>query len=118
MRIRPQLPADAVLCHPLRRVLPAEKRSLFEGLDSTLAKCLSFSLWPELFRADSQGLELVNARVEAFAETAPNVSYIDCGQPFFATPELLNADLMPDALHPSAAGMSISISRENVCANV
>lgn len=53
----------------------------------------------------SQGLLIVNERLRAFAETDRSVTYLDCGQPFFAAPDMLNADLMPDALHPSMAGV-------------
>ena len=54
--------------------------------------------------AASQGLMTVNKRLAAVASNDSHVTYLDCGQPFFASPTELNHDLLPDALHPSAAG--------------
>ena len=52
-----------------------------------------------------QGLMTVNKRLAAAAAKDSNVTYLDCGQPFFASPTELNHDLLPDALHPNADGM-------------
>ena len=55
--------------------------------------------------AVQQGLISVNKRLAAVAAKDSAVMYLDCGQPFFASPTELNHTLLPDALHPSAAGM-------------
>ena len=48
----------------------------------------------------------VNKRLAGVAGRDSAVTYLDCGQPFFASPTELNHTLLPDALHPSAAGNS------------
>jgi len=56
--------------------------------------------------AASQGLTSVNKRLAGVAGRDSAVTYLDCGRPFFASPTELNHTLLPDALHPSAAGNS------------
>ena len=52
-----------------------------------------------------QGLEQVNCNLKEYASRHRGVvTYLDCGVPFFAGPNQLSAELLPDALHPSLAG--------------
>ena len=55
--------------------------------------------------ASAQGLQTVNRELEALAgKSGQRVGFWDCGAPFFAGPEALNASLLLDALHPSPEG--------------
>ena len=46
--------------------------------------------------------------LDAFAQTQEQVQFLDCGPGFLdkEAPDMLDRKLMPDALHPNAAGGS------------
>ena len=48
----------------------------------------------------------VNAMLEEFAHTQEQVEFLDCGPKFLdkEDPSMLDMKLIPDALHPNAAG--------------
>lgn len=53
----------------------------------------------------SQTISEVNAMLHGFAEAHPSCTFLDCGNGFLtADRHALDLELMPDALHPSAAG--------------
>jgi hypothetical protein len=60
-------------------------------------------VWP------AQGLASVNDRLQLYAnQHSGEVTFLDCGAIFFAGPDRLSDELLPDALHPSAAGIGIA----------
>lgn len=47
----------------------------------------------------------MNDRLQLYAnQHSEEVTFLDCGAIFFAGPDRLSDQLLPDALHPSAAG--------------
>ena len=63
-----------------------------------------YTVWP------AQGLSIVNERLQLYAKQhSEEVTFLDCGAIFFAGPDRLNDQLLPDALHPSAAGDEIAV---------
>lgn len=50
-----------------------------------------------------QGITFINGHMETAAAGEANVTYVSCNEGFMANGQIDEA-LMPDALHPSAAG--------------
>ncbi|KAI7837173.1 hypothetical protein COHA_008966 [Chlorella ohadii] len=65
--------------------------------------------WPSKY---SRALPVVNTRLRAYAAGQPRVQYLDCGARFLVpNGTAIDPALMPDALHPSAAGMERGIAQ-------
>jgi lysophospholipase L1-like esterase len=56
--------------------------------------------WPSTYTAALRG---VNARLRDASRRDPKLHYLDCGSRFLKG-KTIDASLMPDALHPNAAG--------------
>ncbi|KAK9836293.1 hypothetical protein WJX81_002534 [Elliptochloris bilobata] len=63
--------------------------------------------WPN---RGTNALTAINARFQAMADEHAGIHVIDCGRPFVertATGTAIMSGLMPDGLHPNAAGMEL-----------
>lgn len=67
----------------------------------------------------AQGLAIVNDRLQLYAKQhSEEVTCLDCGAIFFEGLDRLSDELLPDALHPSAAGDQTFCAKQLDCITV
>lgn len=89
----------------IRRKLPQSRIVVMALLPRHKADQRAPREWPNLY---TKGLEIVNRGLQRYAnQHSDAVTYLDCGALFFAAPDLLSSELLPDALHPSPKGADL-----------
>ena len=91
--------------HALRERLPSTHVVLLGLLPRGNGGPRGIYHWPSLF---TQPFESLNAQFREFTTTDGHLHFLDCSERFFSEDgKSLRADLLPDALHPSAAGYEL-----------
>ena len=80
------------------------------GVRVRLGDSCRLSVKDDLFEVgtdQAQGIEIINAAARRLARRHRHVEYLDCNEPFTNSTGGIIVDLMPDKLHPNAAGAAI-----------